>query len=669
MNDLISVIIPVYKVENYIRKCVDCVLGQSYENLEVILVDDGSPDSCGDICDSYAASDKRVRVIHKENGGLSSARNAALEVMTGKWVIFVDSDDYVHRDMVMRLQEAAISKDADIAVCNNFVASDGKLIIGESICDETLVMDSTEGLRRLLEDTVIRNYAWGKLYRAELFEGVRYPEGMTYEDIPTTYLLFDKAKRIVKIPDYLYYYAFRSGSISYAMTQRGFYDSSRGQAKRAEYLKAKGYKELYDMAMAVLLPYLFAVIKGGYQEGAKKHVEWGKKYIRGHREEFLSDPLVLDKDKKLIDVYTGSRALFKAYGAAREGVRFVQRRRAMAKRRFGIGQEPIDFGLDAGKEKRVVYFELPCFDNLGDHAIAYATRKLLEEICRNRNELQFFVVKGWETERAIHSLKKQVGAGDVILCQGGGNFGSLYDFAENLRRKVMRTFAEQKIVIMPQTVFYSEDSKGEKELAADREVISACRDITILARDEKSYELFKGYFDAPVIKLHDVVTSLDMSELASDAREGIVLCLRSDAESALGEEDKLRITDMCEEKGRVLVTDTCTNYDIDEEQREAELLDKLRLWSSAGLVVTDRLHGMIFSYITCTPCVVLGNNHHKVRETFNTLRDCGYIRYTDSTYDIPELISELAAMDTGKLCYKGFPEDLRVLRDLITERK
>ena len=310
MQELVTVIIPVYKVENYIDRCMESVLAQSHENLEIILVDDGSPDECGEICDKYARMDKRVSVIHKTNGGLSSARNAALDVMKGKWVVCIDSDDYVHKDYVKRLYEAATSNNADISICSHYQEKEDKLSITGRIIDEVKIYDNMEALFRLVEDDEIKSYAWGKLYKAELFEGVRYPDGRNYEDIATTYYLFDKAKKIVKIPDYLYFYIIRDDSISFnksrQMWHKGCHASCLGQQERCEYFKKKGYDELYLKAQAKLLPYLYSDISSGYSDGAAIDIQKTKEYIGTHKDEFCTNPYVSYKDKKIIGVYLKS---------------------------------------------------------------------------------------------------------------------------------------------------------------------------------------------------------------------------------------------------------------------------------------------------------------------------------------------------------------------------
>ena len=210
----ITVIVPVYNVEKYLDRCMESILAQTYTKLEIILVDDGATDSSGAICDFYAQKDARVQVIHKENGGLSSARNAALDIAQGEYIGFVDSDDYISVDMFEKLYQACVQYESEIAICCHYTERGDRLLIEEPIVDESIQYTGVEALELLIRDQGIRNYAWDKLYKASLFQSIRYPDGRNYEDIATTYLLFYRAKRICSIPRYLYYYQIREGSIS-----------------------------------------------------------------------------------------------------------------------------------------------------------------------------------------------------------------------------------------------------------------------------------------------------------------------------------------------------------------------------------------------------------------------------------------------------------------------
>lgn len=210
-NALITVIVPVYNVEKYLRKCVDSILAQTYQNLEIILVDDGSKDHSGSICDEYAAQDERIVVIHKENGGLSDARNVALDIAKGTYITCVDSDDYLAEDYVEYLYLLLINNSADISICSyKKIYDDGQL----DDCQENLhVFNDEEALEELLYQRKIVPSAWCKLYRRELFEGIRYPKGMYYEDFAIIYKLLSKCKKVVMGECQKYYYLQRQDSI------------------------------------------------------------------------------------------------------------------------------------------------------------------------------------------------------------------------------------------------------------------------------------------------------------------------------------------------------------------------------------------------------------------------------------------------------------------------
>lgn len=212
MNEqIISVIIPVYKVEPYLRKCLDSVVGQTYRNLEIILVDDGSPDNCGAICDEYAAKDGRIKVIHQQNAGLSAARNAGLRIASGEYLGFVDSDDWIEPEMFGTLLNGLRDTSTDIAVCGRYEEyKDHKV----PYCwPEVQVLDTEQALGELLRNDRMQNLVWDKLYRKGLFEEVWFPEGKTFEDMAVMHWLFLRAKKVVCLPAVMYHYLHRAESI------------------------------------------------------------------------------------------------------------------------------------------------------------------------------------------------------------------------------------------------------------------------------------------------------------------------------------------------------------------------------------------------------------------------------------------------------------------------
>ena len=209
---LLSIIVPVYKVENYLPKCIDSILAQTFTDFELILVDDGSPDDCPALCDAAAEKDARVRVIHQKNGGLSAARNAGLDAARGAWIGFVDSDDYIAPEMYEVLYQAVQSTGADLALCDYAEVDEaGKpcppmhVSLSEGELTGQKLLKRASGLMVQL--------AWNKLYRRAIFTQLRYPEGKLNEDlflIPEVCLQIQKA---VVVPKALYYYVQRGGSI------------------------------------------------------------------------------------------------------------------------------------------------------------------------------------------------------------------------------------------------------------------------------------------------------------------------------------------------------------------------------------------------------------------------------------------------------------------------
>ncbi|PGS52660.1 glycosyltransferase family 2 protein [Bacillus sp. AFS041924] len=208
----ISIIVAAYNVENYIEKCLKSVTEQTYKQLEIIVVNDGSTDYTLEVIQNISKTDKRIVIVNKSNGGLSSARNAGLDRATGDYIGFVDGDDNIAADMYEGLLEEMQKHKCEIAMCgvlkvyNDYTEHD-------SLIDHSVVLNKVEALDALIEEKYIKHYAVNKLYKSTLFQGVRYPEGRLYEDIFTTYKLFAQANRIVYSNKIGYYYIQREGSI------------------------------------------------------------------------------------------------------------------------------------------------------------------------------------------------------------------------------------------------------------------------------------------------------------------------------------------------------------------------------------------------------------------------------------------------------------------------
>lgn len=233
--ELISVVVPVYNVEKYLDKCVASIVNQTYKNLEIILVDDGSTDSSPAICDEWAQKDNRIKVIHKKNGGLSSARNAGIELASGDYLAFVDSDDYISRNMCLKLYESLLKENADMSICGvEKVYSDGRKSEFGNIPDgrltQKMFFDSMQG--KCGWCWVV---AWNKLYKKYIFEDLRYPDGKLYEDDFIIHKIISKTKAIAAVSDSMYYYYQRSGSIISGAYTINNLDSVEAMLQRCSY--------------------------------------------------------------------------------------------------------------------------------------------------------------------------------------------------------------------------------------------------------------------------------------------------------------------------------------------------------------------------------------------------------------------------------------------------
>ena len=260
MNELISIIVPVYKVEKYIDRCINSLVCQSYTDIEIILVDDGSPDRCPEICDAWSKKDNRVLVIHKTNGGLSDARNAGISVAKGKYICFVDSDDYVANNFIEVLYKLIKHSGSQIsAVDAKWVYEEDSNIQSEvSLSDKIEIFDSKEAINNLLLNAKYKDYAWNKMYTADLFENIRYPVGKNMEDLATTYKLFYLCNKIIYNPSKLYFYFQRKDSILHTLNNDFYITKLQISRERYESIKNK-YPDLISNDI-----YMFSEMFGEY---------------------------------------------------------------------------------------------------------------------------------------------------------------------------------------------------------------------------------------------------------------------------------------------------------------------------------------------------------------------------------------------------------------------
>ncbi len=293
MKPLVSIIVPVYNVGELVLKCLDSLISQSYEQIEIVVVDDGSTDGSGKLCDDFAKKDKRIKVFHKKNGGLSSARNYGIKKASGEYVCLVDSDDYVKKDFVKKLVDV-VREDVDVVVCGfNDEVPEAKVMTGK---------DAT--IKLLIGQNNMEVIAWNKMYRRELFDEVLYPDGRNYEDTLTTYKLLSKAKKVAYVGESLYVYVERGGSITNKDKKEEKLKSREEAAKEAMTYFDKG-TDLWRAAeismLTAKLAWVDFAIRGDVD---KKYLKDGMEWVRSHKKELLGNKYLSKKLKLYINLVT-----------------------------------------------------------------------------------------------------------------------------------------------------------------------------------------------------------------------------------------------------------------------------------------------------------------------------------------------------------------------------
>ncbi|MBR1470273.1 MAG: glycosyltransferase [Lachnospiraceae bacterium] len=296
-QDLISVIVPVYKAEDYIGACIESILAQTYQNLQVILIEDGSPDGSAAVCDRYAARDGRIEVIHQENAGVSVSRNVGVTRSRGKWIVFIDADDTAHPGMIETLHDAAVSHNAQIAWCGFYETEWDGVLRDHPVSQQALgrmLEEKSYPIRELTpREAELQFYAlgkmsecmvpWNKIYLASLYgegeERLWYPPGKVFEDGYITYRLIWRAQKIVTIDAPLYYYRQWRGGIMKKNGNRNYADAMGCSIEKMDFYKAQGDRELYLKEVNYSVYNAIRFYKAGGSRKDKKEIrKWFKRF-------------------------------------------------------------------------------------------------------------------------------------------------------------------------------------------------------------------------------------------------------------------------------------------------------------------------------------------------------------------------------------------------------
>jgi len=292
-ESLISIIIPVYNVELYLEKCLNSVINQSYKNIEIILINDGSTDNSGKICDEFKEKDNRIKVLHKENEGQAIARNKGIDLSNGEYIMFIDSDDFIELNMVEILYNNLINSKSDIVCCARIIEKNQKSRLVNN--KGTFFMDSKQGIERLIFQEQVDSSPCDKIYKKELFKTLRFPEGVVYEDLGLIYKLFDKADKIMHIEDALYHYNIHENSTMTTNIKK-FNKKSLDELKIKEEMKefiSNKYPELKNKIEALYYMTLIDILIKCYESN------YDEKIYKKLNDEVLKNSKIISKNKQI----------------------------------------------------------------------------------------------------------------------------------------------------------------------------------------------------------------------------------------------------------------------------------------------------------------------------------------------------------------------------------
>lgn len=297
---LVSIIVPIYKVEKYLRQCIESIIEQTHKNIEILLIDDGSPDTSLQICEEYAKKDSRIKVFSKPNGGLSDARNYGLERCKGKYIAFIDSDDYVHKEYIQELLKKCIETKSDIAMCGIKRVDDNGQELEEIEITDKQIQTGKEMILEINDYSTTNVVAWNKLYKRHLFNNIEYPKGKLHEDEFTTHKLLYNANQIAITQEKLYFYRYNANSIMNSSLSIKRLHILEALEDRLKYFKTNNEEEIYNNT---IIRYIDTIIYLYNISNAKKDKEIRKKILEKYKElyktEFKKAKLTTKKKLKI----------------------------------------------------------------------------------------------------------------------------------------------------------------------------------------------------------------------------------------------------------------------------------------------------------------------------------------------------------------------------------
>lgn len=669
----VSVVVPVYNVIHYLDECLRSLINQTLQNIEIILVDDGSTDGSDAVCDAYAEKDERIQVIHKANGGLGSARNIGLSAAKGEYVYFIDSDDSLKQNALEALYDRSYKDNLDVLLFSAECFSDeiGINYNANEYKRTGYLKEINSGKDLFIKLLDIDEYYASvplRLYKTEYLKAKQYifPEHIIHEDEIYAYWSLIQAERAECVADRFYNRRFRAGSI---MTSKRAYNSSVGYVYTWKEIinsldELTGWTDELVLKVVRFAYFRLNIALNYYAltfdaDDRKKF----SKEIADIKDTIKKNPIALKTSKRLRLFYK-SAFLFRTYMRLENQkthwkTPYVEYKKKQA---FYAAVEIIKRGNLENKTYAIL-IGTPTHGNLGDQAIVYAENKMVKAIHGIDGVVE---ISSTQYLKYADILQQSIPSRDIIIIDGGGSMGTLWVNNEYRFRDVIRRFPNNRVYIFPQTVFFGDNEWETKVLEDSKKVYDAHKKLTIFCRDRLSYEFVKNTFaNNKVVYAPDMVLSLYPLEVCAKRSDKVLVCFRDDVEAVVGEDSRKEIICMLEAMNyKIGKISTVINKYVDNSNRESELYQKWNEFASAGLVITDRLHAMIFCALTGTPCIALNNRSRKVEGTYDWISEIPYICMLNMPFDInKESIDELMAkadkfikLDNITACYNEMRE-------------
>ena len=647
----ITVIIPGCTSELYLERCIQSLQHQTFQDFEILLVIDESQKSKKSVCDTFDAKEFRIHIVYSSHIGLSARKNAGLDWALSKsnseWISFIDIDDTVHPLFLQSILEAAETNQASISACG-LVSAEEKIAQDEGCCNIYIRKTPEYYLNKMSAADTLK----GKLFKKDCFNNVRFPEGKTYEDEYIVYRLLFQYDYIPVTEKNLYICTYDTGEISstgWTLDARDILEATENQIS---FFARRQYDNIAKIKMQSLIRYNLAfqelVLKCDRLASDEK-----ARYIRLCRKQ-LRRILIQYRKYHWITYYKSSWAkqvyanAFTSIRIGREAWGKLKRILAstpaerLLKRGAGDVIAERDFHLAVSRYKKhiantkVVLLQTPVHGNLGDHAIAQAEIEMLQKLSISYAECPW--TKGIEEQCA-----KETHSRETVLIHGGGFMGQLWPVEEKRLRDSILAFHNNRIIILPQTVYFDLNTEeGMRCFRESKTVYDSHPDLTLFLREENSYRFMRTFMPEIHVQLvPDIALMLNWNPLSLE-RQGALICMRRDKEKTLSVDDFEKVSSILSNSyEKKIMSDTVISGDIDLSKRSKALDEKLREFSSASLVVTDRLHGMIFAAITETPCIVLDSLSPKIRGCYEWIKDLDYIRFAENVDDVPDIIEDL----------------------------